>query len=152
MALREMWRKWVGAGVAAAALAGCGKDAKPKVAVQPKDLAPTASVPGDAAAGPAVAVAVTVDPKMHMSFDEACINEIAANVPLTLPPDVTYTGKNCGHLNDEVARTWKSIKYVTDDGKAQTYIAELEVVCGDTAVGTIEMLMRPEIAPSHVRN
>src|SRR4030095_10195066 len=70
----------------------------------------------------------------------------------TLPPDVTYTRKSCGQLNDAVARTWNSIKYISDDGKAQTFLAELEVVCGENSLGTIELLMRPEIAPNHVRN
>ena len=150
MALKGKWRRWVGAAVAAAALGGCGKDTKPEVAVEKKDPSPTASVAGDGAATPAAAAAP--DPKMHVPFDEACINEIPKNVPLDLPPDVTYAGKNCGHLNDAVARTWNSIKFVGPDGRAQTFVAELEVVSGDTPVGTIEMLMRPELAPNHVRN
>ena len=154
MALGGNWRNWVGAGVAVAALSGCGTGDKPIVEIGKNDTSPTASVPGDGAATPAAnpVAAGPVDPKLQVPFDDACVNEIPKNVPLGLPPDVTYTSKNCGQLNDAVARTWDAIKLVGPDGKPQTFVAELEVVSGDTALGTIELLMRPELAPNHVRN
>src|SRR5579859_3566445 len=141
------WRKWVGAAFTVAALSGCGKNDNPNVVVEKTNNTPTASIPNDSGTTPA-ANPDPLDLKLHLPFDQACTNEIPADSPLALPPDTTLTGKNCGQLNDMVARVWNDIKFVGANGKPQTYIAELEIVSGNTPLGTIELLMQPDLAPN----
>jgi peptidyl-prolyl cis-trans isomerase B (cyclophilin B) len=63
------------------------------------------------------------------------------------PPDMTTTGKPTGKLYTEVKRLWDTIPLVGDDGKPLTYRAVVE-----TKLGNIEIELKPDIAPNHVRN
>jgi peptidylprolyl isomerase len=57
------------------------------------------------------------------------------------------TGKSVGKLYTEVIRLWDTIHFTTKDGKPITYTAIL-----DTGLGPIEIALRPDLAPNHVRN
>jgi cyclophilin family peptidyl-prolyl cis-trans isomerase len=57
------------------------------------------------------------------------------------------TGKSVGKLFTEVTRLWDDIKFVSPNGKPLAYSATVE-----TEMGTIEIALRPDLAPNHVRN
>jgi peptidyl-prolyl cis-trans isomerase B (cyclophilin B) len=62
------------------------------------------------------------------------------------PVEKTMAGKPIGPLYEKVKPSWDGVKLVTDDGKKLTYVATLE-----TDKGAIEITLRPELAPNHVR-
>jgi cyclophilin family peptidyl-prolyl cis-trans isomerase len=63
------------------------------------------------------------------------------------PPDVTMTGKSVGTLYSEVVKNWDRLRVVGDKGQMLQCTAGLE-----TELGTIEITLRPDLAPNHVRN
>jgi cyclophilin family peptidyl-prolyl cis-trans isomerase len=63
------------------------------------------------------------------------------------PPDVTVNGKPVYKIYKEVIRLWDTIHFVTPDGKPINYSATVE-----TDFGNIEIALRPDLAPNHVRN
>lgn len=63
------------------------------------------------------------------------------------PPDVTVSGKPVYKIYKEVLALWDSIHFVTPDGKSIHYSAIVE-----TDFGNIEIALRPDLAPNHVRN
>jgi peptidyl-prolyl cis-trans isomerase B (cyclophilin B) len=63
------------------------------------------------------------------------------------PPDVTVSGKPVYKIYKEVLALWDSIHFVTPDGKPIHYSATIE-----TDFGNIELALRPDLAPNHVRN
>ena len=85
-----------------------------------------------------------VEPRYRQSFADATRAEAP---PDCRPSDATSTGKSTGKLYTEIKKTWDSIPLVGDDAKPLTYRAVLE-----TKLGTIEIDLKPEIAPNHVRN
>jgi peptidyl-prolyl cis-trans isomerase B (cyclophilin B) len=62
------------------------------------------------------------------------------------PVDETMTGKATGKLYSEVVRLWDEVRF-TADGKPLEYAATIE-----TDLGPIEIKLRPDLAPNHVRN
>jgi cyclophilin family peptidyl-prolyl cis-trans isomerase len=82
---------------------------------------------------------------MHQSFADATRQEPPAD--WQRPPDLTLTGKSVGKLYTELVNQWDSIKFATPDGKPIAYSATL-----DTDLGSIEIALRPDLAPNHVRN
>ncbi|MHB1425133.1 MAG: peptidylprolyl isomerase [Gemmataceae bacterium] len=63
------------------------------------------------------------------------------------PPDVTVSGKAVYKIYKEVVGMWDGIRFVTPDGKPIHYSATVE-----TDYGAIEIALRPDLAPNHVRN
>jgi cyclophilin family peptidyl-prolyl cis-trans isomerase len=63
------------------------------------------------------------------------------------PPDVTVSGKPVYKIYKEVLALWDTIHFATPDGKPIHYTAIVE-----TDFGTIEIALRPDLAPNHVRN
>jgi len=63
------------------------------------------------------------------------------------PPDVTVSGKPVYKIYKEVLALWDTINFVAPDGKPIHYSATIE-----TDFGNIEMDLRPDLAPNHVRN
>ncbi len=159
MALQRRWQIWVSMSHAAAItvclFGGCDKGEPAKVAVKPEESkAPTVSINSSGASN---AESQPQQPpakpdKMHLPFSEACTVEINADSGVSLPPTFTTNGKNSGELNEQVQKLWNDIRFTDGNGKTQTYILSFEIVQGQTELGTIEILMRPEIAPNHVRN
>ena len=63
------------------------------------------------------------------------------------PPDVTLTGKSVGKIYEQVIKAWDDIPFVTEAGQRIVYHAIL-----DTELGAIEIELRPDWAPNHVRS
>ena len=63
------------------------------------------------------------------------------------PPDVTVSGKPVYKIYKEVLALWDAIRFVTPEGKPIRYSASVE-----TDFGTIEIALRPDLAPNHVRS
>ena len=116
-------------------LVGCGQKSANKA---PAD-------PGDSALGQSNAPPVGLDPSRHQPFVEATISEPPAD--WLRPPDTTLTGKSVGKLYTEVKNHWDEIRFVSPSGKPLDYWAIL-----DTEMGEIEITLRPDLAPNHVRN
>src|SRR5262245_4283606 len=94
---------------------------------------------------PTAARAVAADPQRQQSFIAATRQEPPAE--WQRPPDLTLTGKSVGKLYTEVVKLWDTIRFNSEDGQAINYSATL-----DTEMGVIEMALRPDLAPNHVRN
>jgi cyclophilin family peptidyl-prolyl cis-trans isomerase len=160
MAFQGRWRNWAKSALAATfaigLFGGCDKGEQAQVAAKSdQSQTPTVAMNSGAAANSdadAQVQSASKPDKMHLPFSEACTVEINADSGVTLPPTFTINGKNSGELNEQVQKIWNDIKFTTADGKHQTYILSFEIVQGDAALGTIDVLMRPEIAPNHVRN
>ncbi len=149
MALRGQWRSWVKFGLAALLLAGCSKNSGEQVQVAPgEQKAPTVNVTGGSADANAEAKA----DRLNQPFADACTTEINADSGVALPPTYTIAQKNSGQLNEAIQKIWNDIKFIGPDGKRQTYILTLEIAQSDRDLGTIEILMQPDLAPNHVRN
>jgi peptidyl-prolyl cis-trans isomerase B (cyclophilin B) len=88
--------------------------------------------------------APTVDPRYRQSFADATRAEPPADCR---PSDATSTGKSTGKLYTEVKSQWDKIPLTGDEGKPLTYRAVIE-----TKLGNIEIDLKPELAPNHVRN
>jgi peptidyl-prolyl cis-trans isomerase B (cyclophilin B) len=99
---------------------------------------PAASIPGQGQSTP-------LDPRLQQPFTEATRSEPPAD--WQRPPDRTLAGKSVGKLYTEVVARWDSIHFQTDTGEPITYQAIV-----DTDVGEIEIALRPDLAPNHVRN
>lgn len=83
--------------------------------------------------------------KYDEPFAKATTDEVG---PDQLPPvDRTIAGKSSAKLRVEVERAWPSIKLVGVDQKPLAWAVTL-----DTEAGQIEMALRPDLAPNHVRN
>jgi cyclophilin family peptidyl-prolyl cis-trans isomerase len=63
------------------------------------------------------------------------------------PPDQTASGKSVARLYSEVVRLWDTIRFTDPRGQHLDYTATIE-----TDLGTIEIALRPDLAPNHVRN
>jgi peptidyl-prolyl cis-trans isomerase B (cyclophilin B) len=132
------WATGAGLGIAVM-LAGCGKQGDP---AGPDAAATPAPATLAAAGNPADSAD---DPRWHLPFGEATITDPP-------PPDQqlaarTFAGKSVGKLFLEVTRVWNEIRFVSPSGKRLQYRATL-----DTELGTIDIALRPDLAPNHVRN
>lgn len=115
---------------------GCGK-AQPTDAQA--DLTATSSAGAEASKPP------DVEARFRQSFMEATRAEPPDG--WHRPPDQTLSGKPTGRLYTEVVRTWDSIPLRTAAGQQLDYRAVLE-----TELGNIEIALRSDLAPNHVRN
>src|SRR5262245_20816256 len=85
------------------------------------------------------------DPRLHQSFADATRPDPPADAQR--PDDTTLAGKPTGKLCTEVQRLWDTIRFVSDSGKPLAYSATLE-----TSHGAVEIALRPDLAPNHVRS
>jgi peptidyl-prolyl cis-trans isomerase B (cyclophilin B) len=115
---------------------GCGQQ-------KPAENATATSV--DNASRPETASSIALDPRLHQPFAEATISGPPED--WHRPPDTTLTGKSVGKLYVEVKNNWEQIRFVSPAGKPLAYWATL-----DTEMGEIEIALRPELAPNHVRS
>jgi peptidyl-prolyl cis-trans isomerase B (cyclophilin B) len=138
-----------------AGFVGCGGGKSTPPAASTGDANPPAvSVPSASAAtteaavatAPVVASAFPAD-AMHLPFAKATRGGDDPPAMCNRPPDMTVTNKPVGKLYEEVVRLWSTIGYVNSAGKPLVYSATVE-----TDQGTIEIALRPDVAPNHVRN
>jgi cyclophilin family peptidyl-prolyl cis-trans isomerase len=155
----NLWGKWgcslwrplsLAVLVSALVSAGCGKKEGPTTG--------TGSQPGtDAQANsqdkqtPAVPPPVVSLPgggdRLHQSFAEATRNGDNPPINENRPPDETMTKKLTFKILQEVQQKWDGIRFTTKSGKPIHYSATME-----TNFGSIEIELKPESAPNHVRN
>jgi peptidyl-prolyl cis-trans isomerase B (cyclophilin B) len=117
-------------------LVGCG---------QQKPAQDTEAALDDNASRPENVSSVPLDPRLHQSFSEATTSEPPED--WHRPPDTTLSGKSVGKLYLEVKNGWDQIRFASPAGKPLAYWATLE-----TEMGEIEITLRPDLAPNHVRN
>jgi cyclophilin family peptidyl-prolyl cis-trans isomerase len=114
-----------------ATLAGCSDRAVPPAAA--RSTTSVADVPE-----------TPVD-KYDQPFAKATTDEVG---PDQLPPvERTIAGKSAAKLRDEVELIWPSIKLIGVDQRPLAWVVTIE-----TDVGTIEVALRSDLAPNHVRN
>jgi hypothetical protein len=142
-------RQWIWRRTAAAALlvglvlGGCSRHQEPAPAKTEDEKSPAAAATSkDQATAQA---AGSLDPRLHQSFKEATTEDPPGE--WQRPPDLTMTNKSVGKLYEEVVRLWKDIRFETPSGKKLAYKATL-----DTEMGPIEITLRPDLAPNHVRS
>ena len=85
------------------------------------------------------------DPRFKQSFAEATRADVPAD--FQRPPDLTLTGKSVGKLYSDLLALWPTIDLTAPDGKLIPYVASIE-----TDLGAIEITLRADLAPNHVRN
>jgi peptidyl-prolyl cis-trans isomerase B (cyclophilin B) len=103
------------------------------------DVPPTPEQSGDSASG------ALIDPHLRRSFAEATRAEPPND--WQRPPDLTMTGKSVGKLYSEVLKNWDSYQLADAKGRILPCTATLE-----TDLGSIEISLRPDLAPNHVRS
>jgi peptidyl-prolyl cis-trans isomerase B (cyclophilin B) len=144
--------------IAGFGLSGCGDKADPAGEVgvapsqsgQPKGGSSPGAASTASAEQPAVAEAPLPPPPQdgrHQPFAKATRAGDDPPPECNRPPDVTVTGKPVFKLYSEVVRLWDTVRYAAPDGKRITYSATIE-----TDLGNIEIALRSDLAPNHVRN
>jgi peptidylprolyl isomerase len=115
----------------AIALAGCtDRPGTPVAATSTTAMAEVTESPAD---------------KYDQPFEKAVTFDVG---PDQEPPvERTVAGKSAAKMRDEVERIWPTIKLVDSDQKPLPWVVTLE-----TEQGTIEIALRPDIAPNHARN
>src|SRR5579871_6477520 len=125
-----------------AVLGGCSHKEDPAAASPAKAEASPSAAPQEKPASPDSATAP--DPRWHQSFADATVADPPAD---QRPPDLTLTGKSVGKLYTEVVAIWDGIRFATPSGAPIHYRAVL-----NTDEGEIEIALRPDLAPNHVRS
>jgi cyclophilin family peptidyl-prolyl cis-trans isomerase len=129
-------------------LTGCGKQpGQPDAGTAGKPEAVAASSPGEGAAGTTAADTPPPNDWQHQPFDKATRQADDPPEECNRPPDMTVTNKPVYRLYEEVVRLWNTIRFVSPGGKRIEYSATIETDAGD-----IEIALRPDLAPNHVRN
>ena len=133
-------------------LVGCGKQSVPsEQADKPSEGTPAVAGSGSNTGTTAVQPAGTEsqpprDAQLE-AFDNATRGGDDPPANSNPPPDRTASGKSVYKVYKEVVRLWDTIRFVTPDGKRLDYSATIETDQGD-----IEIALRPDLAPNHVRN
>jgi cyclophilin family peptidyl-prolyl cis-trans isomerase len=112
---------------------------------QAGDITQHAATPKDSQPSPTNDIPAPLDPRLHQTFADATRADPPAD--WQRPPDLTLTGKSVGKLYTEVVNQWESIRFTSKAGKPIHYTATLE-----TDLGEIQIALRPDLAPNHVRN
>lgn len=150
MSSRKLRRRPVVATLAVLGLfTGCGGEkGKPETDPVPKVVVETAAVskPDSAKPGQAVASNNEAAPKYRQSFEQAAILD---DIPedQQAPPDKTLAGKATGPIRAAVEKLWPLITVLDESGKPVPFVVKIE-----TSEGDIEITLRPDLAPNHVRN
>jgi peptidyl-prolyl cis-trans isomerase B (cyclophilin B) len=146
--LRSLRRLAAVALVAVLVLTGCGKQPEPPTPAEATPQTAPAEGAGGPAAQPAVAdAAPPPQDAQHQPFSKATRGGDDPPAESNPPPAVTCSGKSVGKLYRDVVRLWDTIRFVTPDGRRLDYSATVE-----TDLGTLEIALRPDLAPNHVRN
>jgi cyclophilin family peptidyl-prolyl cis-trans isomerase len=134
-------------------LAGCGKEpAKPDNAQNSggPETPGVAAVtpPRDGEATRPEDLGPPPNDEQHLPFTKATRRaEDGAPPEMQPPPDKTMAEKSVGKLYTEVVRLWDTIRFVNPRGQHLDYSATIE-----TDLGSIEIALRPDLAPNHVRS
>jgi len=124
--------RWIWVSVVVMSLAGCWHKEPPAPDAGQADSSIAANAP-------------SLDPHLHQPFSQATLSDPPEDA--LVPPDTTMTGKSVGKLYEEVKALWDDVRFVSPKGKQLAYNAIV-----DTEVGTIDIVLRPDLAPNHVRS
>jgi cyclophilin family peptidyl-prolyl cis-trans isomerase len=128
------------------ALAGCGQ-AETGPADPPAGTAtPAAAAPDSGTTAAATTAAGAPDARYSRSFAEAAITDAVPDGQHP-PPPKTLAGVSTALIRTQVEQLWPSIALTGPDGKPLAITARLE-----TDFGPVEIALRPDLAPNHVRN
>jgi cyclophilin family peptidyl-prolyl cis-trans isomerase len=134
----------VGILIIAGFLAGCGSKSdadspgpSPKMAVPAAATAPGGHSAAQVSNGPA-------DYPRQFSFLDATLAEPPEDQWL---PELTKSGKSVGKLYKQVVAKWDKVPLESPAGKKLAYAAQIK-----TDLGQIEIELRPDLAPNHVRS
>jgi cyclophilin family peptidyl-prolyl cis-trans isomerase len=129
---------WVATALSFLVLVGCepGQPAVDRVGGEKSEGAAASAAPSNA---------VAVDPRMQQTFEAATRQDPPAD--WQRPPDVTLAGKSVGKLYSDVVKLWDSFRLFSGNGQIVTCTATI-----DTELGPIEIALRPDLAPNHVRS
>jgi peptidylprolyl isomerase len=83
--------------------------------------------------------------KFEQPFEKAATFDVGPDQER--PVERTVAGKSAAKMRDEVERIWPTIKLIDSDQKPLPWVVTLE-----TEAGTIEIALRPDLAPNHARN
>jgi cyclophilin family peptidyl-prolyl cis-trans isomerase len=122
---------------------GCGKSEPPKAEnAADNDIraAADSGKPKEAASGKAA------DDGFHHPFDQA-VRQIDEAPNDCCVPETTCTGKSIYRVFKDVKNQWDGIRFTTAEGKQIHYSATVQ-----TALGDIDIELRPDLAPNHVRS
>jgi cyclophilin family peptidyl-prolyl cis-trans isomerase len=133
-------------------LTGCGKESVPsEQAEKPPEGTPAVASHDAPSAGTSANgdTALPPPPKdgQHEPFTKATRGGDDPPPNSNPPPDRIVSGKSVYKVYKEVVRLWDTIRFVTPEGKRINYSATVE-----TDMGNIEIVLRPDLAPNHVRN
>jgi len=132
--------KWMMAGsLIGVNLAGCGKTPDP-AGTPPSGGPPSLAIVNDPGKP-----AKPAEVDFNLRFDDAVTTDVLEGHHL--PPDMTYAGKKAGPLRVAVEKAWPGI-VLTDSAKRPVP----QLMQFETSEGSFEITLRPELAPSHVRN
>ena len=112
-----------------AGLVGCS--ARPTEPAPPPD--PPAEAPTDPAA------------RFNEPFTKATTDEVGPDQ--AFPPERTIAGRSTAEVREAVERLWPTIQIADPAGQPLSWTVTL-----DTEFGKIEIGLRPDLAPNHVRN
>ena len=88
-----------------------------------------------------------IDDPLYHAFADAARDANDPPAFVNMPADKTFSGKPSFKLLNEVQQLWTDIRFTTPDGKRIDYTAVLE-----TDNGPVEIALRPDVAPNHVRS
>jgi cyclophilin family peptidyl-prolyl cis-trans isomerase len=133
-------------------LIGCGKQSVPTEQAEkaPESVPAVASSGSNAGTSAVQTTGSEAQPPrdaQHEAFDKATRGGDDPPANSNPPPDRTASGKSVYKIYKEVVHSWGTIRFVTPDGKRLDYSATIETDQGD-----IEIALRPDLAPNHVRN
>ena len=104
---------------------------------RPTEPATTADPPAEVLADPTA--------RFNEPFAKAATDEVGPDqLP---PPDRTIAGRSTAEMREAVERLWPTIQVADARGKPLAWAVTLE-----TELGPIEVALRPDLAPNHVRN
>ncbi len=128
---------WVWSAALLAVLLGVCASGCDRLFPKPKPTAPAGESldPADA----------NIPPRFRQKFAEATRKDPPDDYPK--PPDKTMAGKSVGTVHEQVVKSWSGIRFLTEDGKRRVFHAVL-----DTELGEIDIELRPDWAPNHVRS
>ncbi len=125
-------------------LSGCGKSPEPPTVADGPNALIRSVVVADGAETGTAATEPNKSIRFDQTFDEAVSTDVLDG---QFPPEVTLGGKGTGRLRASIEERWPKIRLTDSANKPIPFTLKME-----TSRGPIEIALKPELAPNHVRN